>query len=146
PVKYRSATGTLVRTSIEMQLVPGKTFLSSTDEKSGYTAIVHKDTPVQVFVDRSDISLGVFSALGKVLLAGRGDFDPAWIGRLGGSASVRFDDPRHLIFIKQVPGSPQVAAYAAIETQSVERRLRRAALLMVPVGLAAGLALALAVF
>lgn len=146
PVTYRSATGTLVRTSVEMALIPGKTFLSSTDEKTGYTAIVHKDTPVQVFVDRSDISLGVFSVLGKALLAGRGDFDPSWIGRLGGSASVRIDDPRHLVFIKQVPGSPQVAAYAAIEKQSVERKLRRAALLMVPVGLAAGLALAFAVF
>src|SRR6185503_17811366 len=109
------------------------------------TAIVHKDTPVQVFVDRSDISLGVFSSIGKVLLAGRGDFDPAWIGHLGNSDSVRFNDARHLVFIKKVPKSPQVAAYAAIEQDSVERRLRRTALLMVPVGLAAGLVLALAI-
>ena len=146
PVTYRSAQGTLVRTSLEMPIIPGKKFLSSTDETSGYTTIVHKDTPVQVFVDRSDISLGVFSSIGKVLLAGRGAFDPAWIGRLGDSDSVRFNDARHLIVIKKVPNSRYVAAYAAIEQESVERRLRRTALFVVPVGLAAGLVLALAVF
>src|SRR5258706_2310752 len=129
-----------------MTLIRGKTFLSSTEETTGYTAIVHKDTPIQVFVDRSDISLGVFSSIGKVLLVGRGDFDPAWIDHLGDSASVRFDDSRHFIVIKQVSKSSQTASYAAIATESVERRLRRAAFLVVPVGLAAGLVLALAVF
>ena len=146
PVTFRGATGNLVRTSLEMALIPGKTFLSSTDEKTGYTVIVHKDTPIQVFVDRSDISLGIFSSIGKVLLAGRGDFDPAWIDRLGDATSVRFNDTRHLIVIKQVPNVPKIAAYVAIKRESVELSLRRTALLMVPVGLAAGLILALAVF
>ena len=146
PVTYRSAVGTLVRTSLEMALIPGKTFLVSTEETTGYTAVVHKDTPIQVFVDRSDISLGFVSTIGKVLLAGRGAFDPAWIDHLGDSASVRFRDSRHFIVIKQVPNSPGTAAYAAIDKASVERRLRNAALLMVPVGLAAGLVLAFAVF
>jgi sensor c-di-GMP phosphodiesterase-like protein len=145
PVTYRSAVGTLVRTSLEMALIPGKTFLSSTDEKTGYTAVVHKDTPVQVFVDRSDISLGFFSSIGKVLLAGRGHFDPAWVDRLGESPWVRFHDSRYLVVIKRVPNAPQTAAYVAIEKESVERGLRRAAVLMVPVGLAAGLVLAMAV-
>jgi sensor c-di-GMP phosphodiesterase-like protein len=146
PVTYRSASGTLVRTSVEMALIPGKKFLSVTDEKTGYTTIVHKDTPVQVFLDRSDISLGFFSSIGKVLLAGRGEFDPAWIDHLGNSDSVRFNDSRHFVVIKQVRSSPGAAAFAAIEKESVERRLRHAALLMVPVGLAAGIVLALAVF
>jgi sensor c-di-GMP phosphodiesterase-like protein len=146
PVTYRGAAGTFVRASFEMALIPGKTFLAVTDEKTGYTSIVHKDTPVQVFVDRSDISLGVFSSIGKVLLAGRGDFNPAWVDRLGDSESVRFGGPRHLVVIRRVANSPQTAAYAAITRESVERRLRRAALLMVPVGLAGGLVLAFAVF
>jgi len=146
PVTYRSGVGTLVRTAVELKLIPGKTFLTSTDEKTGYTALVHKDTPVQVFVDRSDISLGFFSSLGKVLLAGRGDFDPIWIDRLSDSVSVRFSDAGHLIVMKQVPGSPGVVAYAAIEKQSVQQRLWRTVALMVPVGLVAGLILAFAVF
>jgi sensor c-di-GMP phosphodiesterase-like protein len=146
PVTYRSRVGTLVRNSVEMALIPGKTFLTSTDAKSGYTAIVHKDTPVQVFVDRPDISLGFFSSAGKVLLAGRGEFDPAWMNHLGESASIRFSDARHIIVLKQVPNSPGTVAYAAIKKESVQKGLRQTAMLMVPVGLAAGLVLALVVF
>jgi sensor c-di-GMP phosphodiesterase-like protein len=146
PVTFHGALGTLVRTSLEMALIPGKTFLSSTDEKTGYTVIVHKDTPVQVFVDRSDISLGIFSSIGKVLLAGRGDFNPAWIDRLGDSDSVRFHAANHLVVIKSVPNVPKIAAYVAIKKESVESNLRRTALVMVPVGVGAGLVLALAVY
>lgn len=146
PVTYRSELGNLVRTSVEMALIPGKTFLSSTDEKTGYTVIVHKDTPIQVFVDRPDISLGIFSVRSKVLLTGRGDFDPVWISHLGDSTSVRFNDSRHLVVIKEIPNAPKIYAYTAIKNESVERRLRRAAYLVVPMGIAAGLVLALAVF
>src|SRR5258706_13943957 len=107
-----------------MTLIRGKTFLSSTEETTGYTAIVHKDTPIQVFVDRSDISLGVFSSIGKVLLVGRGDFDPAWIDHLRDSASVRFSDSRHFIVIKQESKGSQTASNPAIEREAVQRSRR----------------------
>jgi len=146
PVTYRSNVGTLVRSSLEMTLIPGKTFIASTDEKTGYTSIVHKETFTQVFVDRSDISLGVFSGIRNVRLAGRGHFDPAWMDHLGNSSSVRFYDHRYLIVIKRISRTADTIAYVAIERASVEKRLRRTAMLMVPVGLAAGLVLAFVVF
>jgi sensor c-di-GMP phosphodiesterase-like protein len=146
PVTYRSQVGTLVRSSLEMTLIPGKTFVASTDEKTGYTSIVHKETFTSVFVNRSDISLGVFSYIRNVRLAGRGHFDPAWMDRLGNSASVRFYDSHYLIVIKRISSAGGTAAYVAIERASVEKGLRRTAMVMVPVGLAAGLVLALVVF
>src|SRR4051812_39476685 len=62
PPTYDSGAGTLIRVGVEFPLLaPGTKFLVSTFKKSGYTAIIHRDLPLQVFLDRTDVSLGVFS-------------------------------------------------------------------------------------
>lgn len=144
PVTYRSTTGTLVRTSVQLALVPGMTFLASTSERSGYTALVQRGSPVLIFVDRKDVSIGVFSISAKRLIVSRGTFKPEWIEALRNRSEAKFIDRDYLVAIKLSAKYP-VAAYAAIEKASVANLFSRLAMIVVPVGLAAGLLLAWAV-
>jgi len=146
PPTYRSNIGTLVRTSIQFALVPGMTFLGTSDESTGYIAMIPRDLPLQIFVDRPDIAIGVFSSYSKKMLTSRGEINEAWIERLGQSQETQFSSDRHVVVVKRVPRTPAVGVFAAIQQSSVEQGLRRTAMLAVPVGLAAGLVLALAVF
>src|SRR5690606_33969069 len=144
PVTHRTRSGALVRTAVQIELTPGMTFLASTHEATGYTVLVHRDASMQIFPGRQDLSIGAFSTDGRRLLVSRGHFDPAWMEALGSATGAELVDDRHLVAIRVSPRY-QVAAYAAMEKSGLEAALRQAMILMVPMGLAAGLVLGLAV-
>src|SRR5690348_4823269 len=122
------------------------TFLGTTDESTGYIAMIPRDLPLQIFVERPDIAIGLFSSYSKKMLTSRGEINEAWIERLGESKETQFSSDKHVVVVKRVPRTPAIAAFAAIQQSSVEAGLRRTAIVVVPVGLIAGIVLGLVVF
>ena len=145
PPTYATGYGTDIRTSVEFPILPGQKFLMSTHKESGYSVAIHPDLPLNVFVGDPDVSVGAFSnAAGRVIL-GRGSFDPQWIKELGSAFEARFSDGEHLVAIQR-SGKYSFSAYAAVPLSSVGKGLHRIALVLVPIGAAAGLVLAWVVF
>lgn len=145
PAAYDSGIGTMIHPSVEFPLLaPGSRFLVSTHKKTGYTAAVHRDLPLQVFLDRPEVSLGVFSRVSRLPVVSRGDFDPAWVKTPPRTRGAEFSDGRYLVAIR--PSTKYTfSAYAAIPTISINEGLRRTAMVLVPIGLLAGVILAYAV-
>jgi sensor c-di-GMP phosphodiesterase-like protein len=144
PPTYVTSYGTDIRTSVEYPILPGRKFLTSTHRKSGYSVTIHPDLPVNVFVGEPDVSVGVFSNVAGRVILSRGAFNPEWMKRLGNAAEVRFSDGEHLVVIQR-SSKYAFSAYAAVPLSTVGRGLRRIALVLVPIGVVAGLLLAFAV-
>ncbi|MGO8864868.1 MAG: EAL domain-containing protein [Alphaproteobacteria bacterium] len=144
PPTYETPYGTEVRTSLEFPVLPGKKFLVVTLKATGYTVAIQPDLPLDVFVGEPDVSLGVLSYASRKLIIGRGTYKPHWMDRLGEAKQVRFSDGENLVVIRR-SAKYYYAAFASVPAANVDRGLRRAALVLVPVGVVAGAALALAV-
>ena len=141
PPTYVSGSGTDIRTSVEFPILPGRKFLMSTHKTSGYSVAIHPDLPLNVFVGEPDVSVGVFSnAAGKVILS-RGSVNPQWIKELGTASEARFSDGQYLVAIQR-SDKYSFSAFAAVPLSTVGKGLRRIALVLVPIGAAAGLILA----
>ncbi|MES2125192.1 MAG: EAL domain-containing protein [Gemmatimonadota bacterium] len=144
PPTYVTRYGTAIRTSVEFPVLPGERFLVSTDVASGYTVAIHPSLPLNVFVGESHLSIGVVSDYTRSVILHRGVFEPEWIELAGGRADARFSDGGSLVTVKHSP-KYGFSAYAAVSTASVNAGLRRFALVLVPIGVLAGIVLAWAV-
>ncbi|MGA7984424.1 MAG: EAL domain-containing protein [Burkholderiales bacterium] len=144
PPTYQTSYGTDIRTSVQFPILPGRKFLLSTDRASGFCVAIHPKLPLDVFTGEPDVSVGVFSYAAKKLIVHRGSFDPRWMDAPGDALAAQFSVGGHLVAIQR-SGKYSFAAYAAIPTANVNRELRRTALVLVPIGLLAGIVLALAV-
>ena len=144
PPDFLTSTGAYVRVAARLPLVPGKEFFVSTRAASGYTVMVHRDLLMELSV------LEPFTALGAVgYSTGRlnmhvGPFDKRWLERLGRRSSAEFFDGRNLVSIQR-SAKYDFAAYAAVPVENVAAGLGRFATVLVPIGILAGVALALAV-
>jgi sensor c-di-GMP phosphodiesterase-like protein len=141
PPDYLSGSGAYIRAAVTFPVLPGRKFLLSTSQKSGYSAAINADRPLDVFVDKENVSLGVFSYPGKKLVLKRGDFKPAWMEALGKERDAQFSDGEYLVAIR-LSAKHTIAAFAAVPVATVNAGLRRTALILVPLGVAAGLLLA----
>jgi sensor c-di-GMP phosphodiesterase-like protein len=144
PVNYQSGTGAQIRTSVEFPILPGRKFLMST-YGSGYSVAIHPELPLNVFVGEPDISVGIFSNVGGQLILSRGMFKPEWITALGSAYEARFSDDERLVAIQR-SRTYSFSSYAAVPLGTVGKGVRRIALVLVPLGVAGGLALAFVVF
>jgi sensor c-di-GMP phosphodiesterase-like protein len=145
PPASQTDFGTAVRYDFEFRRLPGRKFFVTSRVASGYTVMVHPNLPLQVFVDRAEVSVGLIGAASKRLIFGRGKFQPGWADLAGDSRATEFSRDEHLVAMRRSSRFPYIA-FAAIPASAVEAGLVRTALVLVPVGLLAGVVLALAVF
>lgn len=141
PVRYTSARGTRVRPSVDLGFGAGKRFLVL--EADGFAVAVHPEALTDVFVERTDLSLGVVGRRSGLVLASRGAFDPEKEARLRGMRKDAYFNGRHLVALRR-SDSYDAIAYAAVPAAHLRRQLYASAALLVPVGLlaAAGIAFA----
>lgn len=141
---YKTPYGTYIRVEVEFPVLPGKKFILSTDAETGYSAAIHPNIPLDVFVGEPDVSVGVYSFSGKRLIIHRGAFQPQWMDRLGNAAAAELSGDRNLVAVRR-SSKYTFAAFAAVPATRIELGLRRTALTLVPFGVLAGIILALAV-
>ena len=141
PVSFEK-DGFKVRPSVRFPFTPGQDFVVI--EAEGFAAIIHKDLPIDTANSESDVSLAVFSLADPRPASTRGPVDPGWVARLGDKQEVVFSDRNYIVAVVR-SAQFHIAAVAAVPLHYVRDRSRDVANLLVPIGLAAGVALALAI-
>jgi sensor c-di-GMP phosphodiesterase-like protein len=143
PVEAVQPTGVKLRYNVELPLAPQSHFIVI--ETDGYAAMVHKALPINVTLSTRDLSLAIFTTSGRLLTA-RGYIDPRWIPLAEKDLRERtFIGARHIVAI--VPSKHHfIGGIAALPISRVTAGMRSAALLLLPVGICAGIVLALAVW
>jgi sensor c-di-GMP phosphodiesterase-like protein len=131
-----------IRLNVTFPFAPNATFIVV--ERDSYAVIIHKDLPIDVTTQESDVSLAAFLMDGRRILTARGYVKPAWLEALRTDREVTFVDGPHIVAV--VPSTHFfIAAVAAAPLAHVNDRVRALAWLLVPIGFVAGGGLGLAV-
>ncbi|HEX6372036.1 MAG TPA: EAL domain-containing protein [Longimicrobium sp.] len=142
PVDVTQPTGVRVRTNVEFPFAPGITFLAV--ERDGYVAIVHKTLPIDITTDAKDVSLATLSGTGaESVLTSRGFVKPEWMAKLHRGKASAFVDEDHVV-AAVASRRYWIGAVAARPVALLNTRVRAVAAVLVPVGVLASIALALA--
>lgn len=138
PADYVSRRGATVRSSVQLSIAPGMQFFVT--EKYGYAAILHREFPIDVLVEKRDVSLGVFGVSTGRVLVNRGVVKSSWIAALGSATQTKFYDGEHVVVVRR-SAQYDVAAFAAVPAIHVNQRMREFALVLVPLGFLIGIGL-----
>ena len=144
PPSYRSALGNDVRTRLEHPLLTGSQLVMVTSPRTGYSVLIHKDSALDVAPAEDRLSYGVIGVQSRSAVAHHGAFDPAWLDRIGDARETSVFDGERIIGWKR-SDRYDLAAYVAIPRTEIENDSSQALLVLLPVGIGAGLLLALVV-
>ena len=137
-------SGVTLRYNVEFPMATGTRFIVIASD--GYAAIIHKDLPIDVSAHTNDISLATFTSTGAHLLTSRGFVDAEWLRHAPpGQNEVTWIDDHHIIAVVK-SNQHFIAGVAALPIEHLNQEMRGAAIVLVPVGIGAGIILAFAVF
>ena len=143
PVDIVQPTGVKVRTRVEFSIARGTEFLVV--ERDGYVAIVHKNLPIDVSTESTHMSLGTLSGhVEKRLITSRGLVKSGWFAALRPGRETAFVDGDHVVAVV-ASDRYQIGAVAARPIALLQARVRDVASIVLPMGIAAGLILGLAI-
>jgi sensor c-di-GMP phosphodiesterase-like protein len=142
PPDYVSRLGARIHTAVP--LGGSRDYLVM--EKGGFAATIHPEALLDVSTGIRDLSLGVFSRSTGMPWTHQGALEQAWLVALGPAPARHtvFFDGKHLVAV-QASDKLDIAAYAAIPLADLKSRLRSSVILLLPIGLALGLAMAAAI-
>ncbi len=113
-------------------------------EGGGFAAAIHPETLLDVSTGAANLSLGVYSRRSHLSWAHHGTFDPAWMDALQHSSRVVFFDGKYLVAV-QASDQFDLVAYAALPRADLNSRLYAFMIILLPIGLALGAAMAVAI-
>jgi len=143
PVDQIQPKGVKLRTNVVFLFARGVGFLVV--ERDGYAAIVHKNLPIDVTIEARDVSLATISnASANTILTARGFVKMDWFTRLQGRHEVTFIDGDYVIAVV-ASKRYNIGAIATRSTSLLKERIRSITTIVVPVGIAAGVLLTLAI-
>ncbi|TCS37524.1 sensor c-di-GMP phosphodiesterase-like protein [Paucimonas lemoignei] len=142
---YVNTNGVSIRSAVELAFVPGSQFTISTQEASGYAAIVHRSGPLDVMLYRPGMSIGLVGRSSGELILNRGPFKPEPLQGMRPAQEIKRFDGKY-VFAAVSSRNYDYIAYAAVPAVYLDAGTRQSALVLVPVGIIAGLVLALAVY
>jgi sensor c-di-GMP phosphodiesterase-like protein len=126
------------RTGVRLPFMPNHTV--NVYEKNGSAVIVNPNLVTDAMArQRADLVLGVVGLTGPVLLRSHGNFPAGWIRPW--RADDTFTERGQLVVVR-LGRNREIAAVAAASVAATNARVQALAAMLVPVGLAAGVALA----
>ncbi len=144
PPSFVSKNGFEIRSAVPLPLAGNSQFLTTTHQGSGYTAFVVPGLINDIMPGASHAAFGLFGASSQKPMMGRGDLKlpSAWMSTpLDASGAAIFRGEGHLVVLKRSPRFDYVA-YAALPLSNVEPEFKSTSLMLVPLALVSGLALA----
>ncbi|WP_182915821.1 EAL domain-containing protein [Massilia cavernae] len=142
PVEFVTAKGARIRTSVALPLAPGVRFIVA--EISGYAAVIHGSTPMDVFLDNRDVSISLVSNNTGGTVLTRGVYASSWFRALPRGGAAKTFDGQYVIGQRRSEDI-DVTAVAAIPVRYLDARSNELSMKVLPVGLLAGVSLAWAV-
>lgn len=142
PVERRSPGGAAVRGDVRFDFAPQQSFVVV--EIDGFGAIIHKDLPIDTANSEPDVSLAIISLQSMKPVSVRGYISDAWVRRLGDASEKVFADEGYIVALVRSQ-QYRAVALAAVPARYSADRSNDVAMRLVPIGLAAGVALSLAI-
>lgn len=142
-VDYVSSLGVSMRTAVTLPLAPHMQFVVS--EQGGYAAIVHRDIPLDIFVNNREVAVGIVNSTTNRVVLKRGVIEPGWLRALPPGGTARFFDGRHVVAIRRSKEF-DLTVVAAAPVKYLNVREKERSMILVPVGILAGIALAAALY
>jgi sensor c-di-GMP phosphodiesterase-like protein len=135
PIDMMTPAGVAIRLDVSFPFSPRSHFLVA--ERDGFAAIVHKHLPIDVTAPDSEVALATFAVPSGRVLTGRGDLEKSWTVSKAGS----FTSHDRVVAVVRSHRF-YIGAVAASSNERVAAATRRAALVLLPLGLLAGAAVA----
>ena len=137
PVDYVSSNGVDIRQSVALDIAPGQGFASF--QRGSVVLILRADLPIDLLLADARISVGILNRSLKKPLSSRGEARPDQLA-LDIEQPVYFDGR----FLRVLEHSEvfDITTYAAMPEAYLKQELNGLALVLAPIGLALGLALA----
>jgi sensor c-di-GMP phosphodiesterase-like protein len=145
PADYLTKTGAEVRLNRKLVDDERGIFRLTTSAKSGYTAIVHADLVFDTVSETDEVALGQISTVNLQPITQQGVWRPEWAKHLGDAKAVSFFDGDYVVAIRRSQRYTYFS-YAALPASRLHAAWRSQAIYIVPLGLVAGLLLALSVY
>lgn len=143
PVDYVSTTGASVRMEVTLSIAPEMQFIMI--EKYGYAAIIHRELPLDVFEDNRDVSLASVNTSTGLLLLKRGVFKKEWLRPLPKGGYATFFDGEYVVALRR-SNDFDWTSVAAVPVKYVDVRSHKLSMVLVPIGILAGLLLVTAFY
>ena len=146
PVDWTTPMGISIRIHVKFPFDPVTTYLVL-ENTAGFAAIINKDLPLDATTSEQDVSLAAFATNNGRIYATRGYFEPRWVG-----TSIRalplhqsmdtFIDHGHVIAVAR-SSKYYIGAIAALPVSYMLAKTRTTTQILLPVGMVAGIVLAL---
>ncbi|MHA7777308.1 EAL domain-containing protein [Roseibium sp. M-1] len=133
-----TTTDTSVRTNVTFPFAQGIEF--TVVERKGYTAIIHKDLPIDVSTSVPDISLATYTPDNLQTRSTRGDIKPEWLRIVGAGEEVSFIDDEFIVGIARSDKYATIGL-AALPVRHMADSARSGAMILVPIGFLASVIL-----
>lgn len=140
PVDYVSRFDVEFRRTVRLSPELDQTFLVVA--KDGFFVVVHAETLHNLLGDRTGTSTAIVSATSGEPLVTAGDFDADWSDKARSRSTRRFFDGQHLV-VTHESSRFDVATLVAVPVDTLRAQVWRLGLLLLPIGLALGVAMAL---
>jgi len=142
PVDFTTRAGVRIRRNVELPFALGRPMLVL--EREGYAAIIHKALPLDVGAGDDQLAIAQFGAGQASPLTGRGKIEPRWVKSLFEGRNRTYVDGEQVVAVVR-SARYDTGTIVALPAVRASEAARSFALMLVPIGCIAGLALAFAV-
>lgn len=145
PAEYVTTNGSEVRSSRRLPFGGDSTYRITASASSGYAAVVHSELAFDILRTGDEVALGLVGMANMKPITRYGTWRPEWAQRLGSGRRASFFDGDYVVALRK---SERYAyfAYAAIPARQLQAAWNSQAMLLVPMGIVAGLVLAFSVY